>query len=158
MTGSEEIQDALPMFELPLKIVACMILLLWRDELLAVIVPQRVDAGQQVCFAPIEPVAQNQPFAAAGRVEPETQESILPDRADGVLATGDQPRVTGPDRLPVQMFADPHLALAAVVEPHMGIPAIESIGTQSRTHTRPGDFLLLGEPEHGVLPVPDWYR
>src|SRR5262245_12159339 len=143
------------MLELALEVVVDLVGQLYGDQTLAVVVPLRVDADQQVRFLPVDWVAEDVTLAGAGCVEPEAEEPVLPDRAGCVVGAGDESRMRCADRLAVQRFAHPHAPLAAIEEAHVGVLAVVLIAAQSGRDPRAGFVrtaaarpIALAEAEH----------
>src|SRR5438105_3679329 len=101
----------------------------------------RVDPHQQVRLLPVDRVAVNVPLARVGGVEPEAEETILPDRAHRIVRAGDQPRVRGADGLPRQRLGAPDLPLLAVVQADVRVFAVEGLGAEPGINPR---SLVLG--------------
>ena len=98
----------------------------------------------------------NVALAGPRGVEPEAQETVLPDGGGGIVGAGDQPGVGRADRLPGQGLSHPHLLLAAVVEADVGVLAVELVGAEpgADARTRGLSVLTLAEAKHpaGILP------
>ena len=56
-TAFEKLQNALAMLELPLEVSIDMIFQVRRHDLLAIVVPIRIDADQQVGLFPVDGIA-----------------------------------------------------------------------------------------------------
>src|SRR4051812_3172113 len=95
-----------------------------------------VDSHQQMCFLPVDRIAVDEALAGLRCVEPEAEESVLPHSAGGILGAGDEPRVRCTNGLPGERLGDPYLSLAAVVQPDVGILAVELVGAELRADAR----------------------
>src|SRR5439155_6402869 len=101
------------------------------DEALAVVVPVRIDAHEQVSLLPVDRIVLDESLARPRRVEPEAEEPVLPHRRDGVVGPRDHPRMTRPNGLPGERFGDPDLPRRAVIKTDVRVFAVEFVGADA---------------------------
>src|SRR5688500_7580060 len=146
---AEERDDTLAVLDLTVEVLVHLVFQLRGDHALAVVVPVRVDAHEQVRLVPVDRVVVDVPFAGARRVEPEAEEPVLPHRARRVVRARDQPRVRRADRLARQRLGDPDFSFLAVVQADVGILAGEAVGAELRADAGAGWlWIALTKTQH----------